>query len=72
MADVLGLFLRLKFYEQEFLKQAPHLDPQVLIRGTVDYKALCLLLNKGGNEDFHLGGKGYDLEFCAFCDAIRM
>ncbi|KAL9973285.1 hypothetical protein ACROYT_G019716 [Oculina patagonica] len=35
------------------------------------YKALCLLLNKGGNEDFHLGGKGYDLEFCALCDAIR-
>lgn len=39
---------------------------------TVDYKALCLLLNKAGNEDFHLGGKGYDVEFCAFCDAIRV
>lgn len=36
---------------------------------TIDYKALLLLLNKKDDEDFKLGGKGYDVEFCAFCDA---
>lgn len=39
---------------------------------TVDYKALLLLLNKKDDEDFLLGGKGYGVEFCAFCDAIRV
>ena len=39
---------------------------------TLDYKALCLLLNKKNNEDFVLGGKGYGSEFCSFCDAIRV
>lgn len=39
---------------------------------TLDYKALLLLLNKPDDEDFVLGGKGYDTEFCAFCDAIRV
>lgn len=39
---------------------------------TLDYKALCLLLNKKNNEDFVLGGKGYGAEFCSFCDAIRV
>ena len=39
---------------------------------TIDYKALLLLLNKKDDEDFKLGGKGYDVEFCAFCDAIRV
>lgn len=38
---------------------------------TLDYKALLLLLNKKDDEDFILGGKGYDAECCAFCDAIR-
>jgi hypothetical protein len=23
------------------------------------------------DDDFVLGGKGYDVEFCAFCDAVR-
>jgi hypothetical protein len=31
-----------------------------------------LLLNKKNDDDFVLGGKGYDVEFCAFCDAVRM
>ena len=39
---------------------------------TLDYKALPLLLNKKNYEDFLLGGKGYSVEFCAFCDAIRV
>ncbi|XP_073258628.1 uncharacterized protein [Porites lutea] len=38
---------------------------------TLDYKALLLLLNKKEQEDFILGGKGYGMEFCAFCDAVR-
>ena len=33
---------------------------------TLDYKALLLLLNEKGDEDFILGGKGYRVEFCAF------
>ena len=33
---------------------------------TLDYKALLL------DEDFLLGGKGYGVEFCVFCDAIRV
>ena len=39
---------------------------------TLDYKALLLLLNKKNDEDFLLGGKGYNVEFCVFCDAIRV
>ncbi|XP_068743165.1 uncharacterized protein [Montipora capricornis] len=39
---------------------------------TLDYKALLLLLHKGDDEDFILGGKGYDKEFCFICDAIRI
>ena len=39
---------------------------------TLDYKALLLLLNKGDDEDFVLGDKGYDTEFCFICDAIRV
>lgn len=42
------------------------------IEVTLDYKALLLLLNKKDDEDFVLGGKGYDVECCAFCDAIRV
>lgn len=38
---------------------------------TLDYKALLLLLQKKDDEDYVLGGKGYDTEFCAYCDAIR-
>lgn len=38
---------------------------------TLDYKALLLLLNKKDDEDFVLGGRGFDTECCAFCDAIR-
>lgn len=36
----------------------------------LDYKALLLLLNKPDDENFQLGGKGF--EFCAFCDALRV
>lgn len=35
-----------------------------------DYKALTLLLNKKDQDDFILGGKGFGVEFCAFCEAI--
>ena len=38
---------------------------------TLDYKALLLLLNKKNDEDF-LSGKGYNVEFCVFGDAIRV
>ena len=36
---------------------------------TLDYKALLLLLQRGDDLDFVVGGKGYG-EFCAFCDAV--
>ena len=36
---------------------------------TLDYKALLLLLNRKDDKDF-LGGKGYESECRAFCDAI--
>ena len=39
---------------------------------TLDDKALLLLLNKKNDEDFPLCWKGYGVEFCAFCDAIRV
>ena len=39
---------------------------------TLDYKALLLLLNKPDDKNFQLGGKGFEVEFCAFCDAIRV
>ena len=39
---------------------------------TLDYKALLLLLNKKDDKDFILGGKGYDVECCAYCNAIRV
>ena len=42
------------------------------IEVTLDYKALLLLLNKKDDEDYVLGGRGFDTEFCAFCDAIRV
>ena len=42
------------------------------IEVTLDYKALLLLLNKKDDEDFVLGGRGFDTECCAFCDAIRV
>ncbi|KAK2562490.1 hypothetical protein P5673_014155 [Acropora cervicornis] len=42
------------------------------LRGTLDYKALLLLLNKKGDENFTLGGKGYGVECCAYLDAIRV
>ncbi|XP_028513987.1 uncharacterized protein LOC110236083 [Exaiptasia diaphana] len=38
---------------------------------TVDLKALLLLIVRGDNEDFILGGKGLDVEFCMFCRAVR-
>lgn len=39
---------------------------------TLDYKALLLLLRKKDDEEYVLGCKGYDTEFCAYCDAIRV
>ncbi|XP_031563017.1 uncharacterized protein LOC116298634, partial [Actinia tenebrosa] len=38
---------------------------------TLDYKALLLLIHKKDDESFTLGGKGYGVEFCVFCDAVR-
>lgn len=38
----------------------------------LDYKVLCFFLNKKNNEDFVFGGKGYGVEFCSFCDVIRV
>ena len=36
------------------------------------YKTLVLLLVKKDNEEFVLGGRGVDVEFCFLCDAIRV
>lgn len=44
----------------------------IFVTVTLDYKALLLLLAKKDNKDFLLGGKGYGVECCAFCDAIRV
>ncbi|KAK3703835.1 hypothetical protein QZH41_012447, partial [Actinostola sp. cb2023] len=38
---------------------------------TLDLKALLLLLVKEDDEDFKLGGRGIELEFCCFCTAFR-
>ncbi|KAK3754733.1 hypothetical protein QZH41_019374 [Actinostola sp. cb2023] len=38
---------------------------------TADYKALSLLMKKKCDENFKLGGKGMDTEFCLYCVAIR-
>ena len=39
---------------------------------TLDYKTLLLLLVKKDDEEFVLGGRGVDVEFCFLCDAIRV
>ena len=40
---------------------------------TLDYKALHLFMaKKNGDDDFVLGGRGYGVEFCVFCQAIRV
>lgn len=39
---------------------------------TVDYKALLLLVVKEDDEDFVLGKQGLDVEFCIFCQAVRV
>ncbi|KAK3715351.1 hypothetical protein QZH41_010173, partial [Actinostola sp. cb2023] len=41
---------------------------------TADYKALSLLMVKKGDDadDYHLGGKGMDTEFCIYCLTIRV
>jgi len=39
---------------------------------TLDYKALLLLTAKTADENFILGGKGLDVEFCIFCQAVRV
>lgn len=49
-----------------------HNECSIFVVVTLDYKALCFLLNKKNDEDFVLGGKGYGAEFCSFCDAIRV
>ncbi|KAK3720036.1 hypothetical protein QZH41_016345 [Actinostola sp. cb2023] len=38
----------------------------------LDYKGFCLLLAKEDDEDFQLGGRGLDVEFCMLCHAIRL
>ena len=38
---------------------------------TLDYKTLVLLLAKKDDE-FVLGGRGTDVEFCFLCDEIRV
>ena len=39
---------------------------------TLDYKTLVLLLVKKDDDEFVLGGRGVDVEFCFLCDAIRV
>ncbi|KAK3696833.1 hypothetical protein QZH41_011721 [Actinostola sp. cb2023] len=38
---------------------------------TLDYKGLVLIFMKHDDEDFQLGGRGLDVEFCLFCLAKR-
>ena len=42
----------------------------LIIIATLDYKTLLLL--KKDDEEFVLGGRGVDVEFCFLCDAIRV
>lgn len=44
----------------------------LIIVVTLDYKTLLLLLVKKDDEEFTLGGRGVDVEFCFLCDAIRV
>lgn len=44
----------------------------LIIVVTLDYKTLLLLLVKKDDEEFALGGRGVDVEFCFLCDAIRV
>ena len=39
---------------------------------TLDYRTLTLLVVKKADEEFVLGGRGVDVEFCFLCDAIRV
>ena len=39
---------------------------------TLDYKTLVLLLVKKDDDEFVLGGRGVDVEFCFLCDEIRV
>lgn len=45
---------------------------------TADYKALCMLMKKKQDEsadecnEWTLGGKGLDTEFCIYCLAVRV
>lgn len=36
---------------------------------TLDYKGLVLLMAKADDENFQLGGRGLNVEFCIFCSA---
>ncbi|KAK3748775.1 hypothetical protein QZH41_013520, partial [Actinostola sp. cb2023] len=38
---------------------------------TLDYKGLTLLLAKAEDDKFQLGGRGLNVEFCIFCEAVR-
>ena len=65
----------LQFYCQYYVYTAGNFNFlffYFFIEVTLDYKALLLLLNKKDDEDFVLGGRGFDTECCAFCDAIRV
>jgi hypothetical protein len=42
-----------------------------LLTVTLDYKGLVLLLAKPEDDDFELGGRGFNVEFCILCQAIR-
>ncbi|KAK3741668.1 hypothetical protein QZH41_016248 [Actinostola sp. cb2023] len=41
------------------------------LRVTLDLKALLMLMVDPEDEDFEFGGRGIEVPFCVFCDALR-
>jgi hypothetical protein len=39
---------------------------------TLDLKAFFKLIAKKDDQNFELGGRGFDKEFCIFCSAVRV
>lgn len=39
---------------------------------TLDLKALLMLLQDPDDDNFQLGERGIEVQFCAFCDALRV
>ena len=48
------------------------LTDSLLFPVTFDYKALLMLLKKKNEEEFTIGGRAVNVEFCFLCNCIRV